>query len=453
MEVTAFCIPMLMNALMLLVAHIQHGYPQTPVSDAAFRIVPTRLQLFEYGSVHFTCEGFNVSAGCRVRTIKEFIPKCSNDTVTSTVTCTIDFAFPSDSGEYWCESGGGKRSNTVNITVTAGSVILESPALPVMEGEAVTLSCRTKLTSFSSLITNFYKDGRLIRSSPTGNLTIESVFKSHDGHYKCNIPGAGESPESQLAVKGANVIMESPALPVTEREAVTLQCQMKEAPSDLTADFYKDGLIIGSSSTGEMTIQSVSKSDEGLYKCRISGAGESAERRLTVREEKYDGSVTQSEDSQRADRTAMVSHHYYILLWTVVAVVLFLQLLVIGLLYWKKQLVLLEVKLSDPNKDLYAVVKKDKKKKKDAADNLSLHTNRSKEPQTEKDEDEPLPLSFHSTFTGDDTSPGLQNEPGVFSFTLTAASSAVTDPPFTDQESEYDFIQTTEEITEEETPC
>ncbi|XP_028420543.1 uncharacterized protein LOC114546079 isoform X1 [Perca flavescens] len=204
MEVTTFCVALLMNALMLLVAHIQHGYPQTPVSDSAFRIVPTRLQLFEYESVHFTCEGFNFSAGCRVRTIKEFIPKCSNDTVTSTVTCTIDFVFPSDSGEYWCEAGGGKRSNTVNVTVTAGSVILESPALPVMEGDNVTLSCRTKLTSFSSLITNFYKDGRLIGSSPTGNLTIESVFMSHDGRYKCNIPGAGESPESWLAVREEN---------------------------------------------------------------------------------------------------------------------------------------------------------------------------------------------------------------------------------------------------------
>ncbi|XP_039677818.1 uncharacterized protein LOC120572558 [Perca fluviatilis] len=446
MEVTAFCIPLLINALMLLVAHIQHGYPQTPVSDAAFRIVPTRLQLFEYESVHFTCEGFNVSAGCRVRTIKEFIPKCSNDTVTSTVTCTIDFVFQSDSGEYWCEAGGGKRSNTVNITVTAGSVILESPALPVMEGDAVTLSCRTKLTSFSSLSTNFYKDGRLIGSSPTGNLTIESVFKSHDGHYKCNIPGAGESPESRLAVIGADVIMESPALPVTEREAVTLPSNEGSSRSDLPADFYKDGLIIRSSSTGEMTIQK-------------SLALENQQRTLTVRKEKYDGAVTQSEDSntQRADRTAsdkeMVSHHIYILLWTVVAVVLFLQLLVIGLLYWKKQLVLLEVMLSDPNKDLYAVVKKDKKKKKDAADNLSLHTNRRKKPQTEKDKDEPLPLSFHSTFTSDDTLPGLQNEPGVFSFTLTAASSAVTDPTFTDQEPEYDFIQETEEITEEETPC
>ncbi|XP_028420545.1 low affinity immunoglobulin gamma Fc region receptor II-like isoform X1 [Perca flavescens] len=283
MEVTTFCIPLLMNVLVLLVAHIQHGYPQTTVSDAAFRIVPTRLQLFEYESVHFTCEGFNVSAGCRVRTIKEFIPKCSNDIITSTVTCTIDFAFQSDSGEYWCEAGGGKRSNTVNVTVTAGSVILESPALPVMEGDNVTLSCRTKLTSFSSLITNFYKDGRLIGSSPTGNLTIESVFKSHDGRYKCNIPGAGESPESRLAVRGADVIMESPALPVTEREAVTLRCRTKEAPSDLPAGFYKDGLIIRSSSTGEMTIQIVSKSDEGLYKCRISGAGESPESWLAVR--------------------------------------------------------------------------------------------------------------------------------------------------------------------------
>ncbi|XP_032381458.1 low affinity immunoglobulin gamma Fc region receptor II [Etheostoma spectabile] len=305
MEVPALCITLWMDVLMLLVAHIQHGYPQTPVSDAAFRIVPTRLQLFEYESVHFTCEGFNVSAGCRVRTIEESMSTRSNGSVTSTVTCTIDFAFPSDSGEYWCEAGGGQRSNTVNITVTAGSVVLESPALPVMEGDAVTLRCRTKMTPFSSRITNFYKDGRLVGSSPTGNLTIESVFKSHEGRYKCNIPGAGESPESRLAVI----------------------------------------------------------------------------------EEKYTGSVT-----HRADRTEMVSHQYYVLLWTAVSVVLFLQLLVIGLLSWKKHLVLLEVMLSDPNKDLYAVVQRDKKKKKDAADNLSLDTNRSTKPQTDKCKRAPQPL-------------------------------------------------------------
>ncbi|XP_037615079.1 low affinity immunoglobulin gamma Fc region receptor II-a-like isoform X2 [Sebastes umbrosus] len=324
MEVTALCFRLMMNVLMLLVAHVQQSYSKPP--DAAFCIVPNRLQLFEYGSVYFTCEGVNASAGWKVRNINRSFPKCSNSTVASTVICTIDFAFASDSGEYWCEGGRGERSNTVNITVTAGSVILESPVLPVMEGDDVTLSCRNKKTS-----------------------------------------------------------------------------------SDLTADFYKDGRLIRSSSTGNMTIHSVSKSDEGLYKCNISGAGGSPQSWLAIRE---------------SDKDINFSRHYYILLWTVVTVVLFLQLLVMGLLYWKKQLVLLEAKLNDPNKDLYTVIKKYKKKKK------------------KKDQDEPFPQSFNSTFAVNDTSAALQNEPGVSSFTVTA------DLP-TDEDAEYEFIQ---EIDEEETP-
>lgn len=87
-------------------------------SSSAFRIIPSRLQLFEYESVSFTCEGFNVSAGWKVRNIKEFISKCSNGEVTTKITCTIDYAFVPDSGGYWCEGGGGSRSNTVNIIVT-----------------------------------------------------------------------------------------------------------------------------------------------------------------------------------------------------------------------------------------------------------------------------------------------------------------------------------------------
>uniref|UniRef100_A0A8C4HFA4 Ig-like domain-containing protein n=1 Tax=Dicentrarchus labrax TaxID=13489 RepID=A0A8C4HFA4_DICLA len=164
-----------------------------------FRIVPTRLQLFEYESVQFTCEGFNVPAGWKVRNFKEFVPKCSNGTLTSTVKCTIDYAFTSDSGEYWCEGGGGERSNTVNITVTAGSVILESPVLPVMEGDAVSLSCRVKTSS--NLTAYFYKDGIHIKTSSTEHI-IHSVSKSDEGLYKCSMSGFGESPESWLAVRG-----------------------------------------------------------------------------------------------------------------------------------------------------------------------------------------------------------------------------------------------------------
>ncbi|XP_033465409.2 high affinity immunoglobulin gamma Fc receptor I-like isoform X2 [Epinephelus lanceolatus] len=373
MEVRALCIRLLMNVLMLLGAQVQQSYPQT--ADAAFRIVPTRLQFFEYESVHFTCEGFNVSAGYKVRNLKEFLPKCSNGTETSTVTCTIDFAFTSDSGEYWCEGGGG-RSNSVNITVTAGSVILQSPVHPVMEGESVTLRCRNKMSSTNLPTVFFYKNGSYIGHSSTGNMTIHSVYKSDEGLYKCYISGAGVSPESWMAIRAkcGDVILESPALPVTEGEAVTLRCRNKKTPSDLRAGFYKDGILIRNSSTGEMTISSVSKSDEGLYKCRISGAGESVASLLAVREINF-------------------SRLYYILLWVAVAVILFLQLLVLGLLYWKKQLVLLEAKMYDTGPaDCHQKRQEDKKENKDAADatdNVSL--NHGAKPETEKDEGEALP--------------------------------------------------------------
>ncbi|MEQ2197702.1 hypothetical protein XENOCAPTIV_002207, partial [Xenoophorus captivus] len=80
-----------------------------------------------------------------------------------------------------------------------GPVILESPALPVAEGEAVILRCiHNKASSFN--LTQFYKDGLLIGSSSAGTVTIRDVSRSDEGLYKCNITGAGESPESWLSV-------------------------------------------------------------------------------------------------------------------------------------------------------------------------------------------------------------------------------------------------------------
>ena len=54
---------------------------------------------------------------------------------------------------------------------------------------------------------------------------------------------------------------------------MTLHCRSKKTISDLRAAFYKDGVLMESSPTGKMTINTVSKSDEGLYKCSIPGLG------------------------------------------------------------------------------------------------------------------------------------------------------------------------------------
>ncbi|CAI5660746.1 unnamed protein product [Oreochromis niloticus] len=113
--------------------------------------------------------------------------------------CNISYIDPQESGVYWCESREGPISNMVNLTVTGGSVILQSPVLPVMEGDDVTLLCKTKTTP-SNLPAAFYKDGSLIRKQPTGHMTIQHVSRSDEGLYKCDISGHGESPSSWITV-------------------------------------------------------------------------------------------------------------------------------------------------------------------------------------------------------------------------------------------------------------
>ncbi|XP_039905792.1 protein turtle homolog A-like [Simochromis diagramma] len=67
-----------------------------------------------------------------------------------------------------------------------------------------------------------------------------------------------------------------------EGDDVTLLCKTKTTPSNITAIFFKDGVFTGKDSAGHMTIQHVSRSDEGLYKCDISGHGESPSSWITV---------------------------------------------------------------------------------------------------------------------------------------------------------------------------
>ncbi|XP_051251139.1 uncharacterized protein LOC127360703 isoform X2 [Dicentrarchus labrax] len=211
--------------LLLLAVHVQNCcYAQR--DDAAFpHINPNRLQFFEYDSIFVNCKKLDSSSEWRVmRKLKE---DSTNTTRwgKSTGAISINLAFTSDSGEYWCENEKGERSNSVNITVTAGDVILESPAVPVMEGDTVSLYCRNKRTA-SNLPADFYKDGLLSATGYKGNFTIDGVSESHEGLYRCSISGAGDSAESWLAVR-ANIL---PAL-----EDTTPQ-NGKETPLPLRPD-------------------------------------------------------------------------------------------------------------------------------------------------------------------------------------------------------------------------
>uniref|UniRef100_UPI003AADA563 Fc receptor-like protein 5 n=1 Tax=Centroberyx gerrardi TaxID=166262 RepID=UPI003AADA563 len=164
-------------------------------------VSPRRSQFFRGQSVSLSCEEDDSSAGWTVRrTTRGNMSECGVHWGKSAgSSCSLSYTVQIDSGVYWCESREGATSNTINITVTGGAVILQSPVLPVMEGAAVTLNCTTKTPS--DLPADFYKDGSLIRTESTGQMTIHHVSKSDEGLYKCHLSGPGESPLSWLAVR------------------------------------------------------------------------------------------------------------------------------------------------------------------------------------------------------------------------------------------------------------
>ncbi|KAE8279470.1 hypothetical protein D5F01_LYC23059 [Larimichthys crocea] len=186
-----------MDVLVLLVARVDHSC-FAHKADAAFpRISPDRLQFFEYESVTISCQEFSSLTEWRVMTKVNKIISANWDS--SPPSCTIEPTFERHSGEYWCEDAEGQTSGVLNISVTAGSVILDFPARPVIEGSDVILHCREE-ESQSKHIADFYKDDLHLVTSYENNMIIQNVSKSDEGFYKCRIPGAGESPESRLTV-------------------------------------------------------------------------------------------------------------------------------------------------------------------------------------------------------------------------------------------------------------
>ncbi|XP_047242838.1 Fc receptor-like protein 5 isoform X1 [Girardinichthys multiradiatus] len=166
-------------------------------------VSPSRSQFFEGKFVSLSCKEDNSSTVWTLKrnTTKETRTQCGTDWGEAAgSSCRVSHIITLDTGVYWCESREGAASSSINLTVSGGSVILQSPVLPVMEGDDVTLSCQTKTSS--NLPAAFIKDGSLIRTEPAGHMTLHHVTSSDEGLYKCNISGHGESPSSWISVSG-----------------------------------------------------------------------------------------------------------------------------------------------------------------------------------------------------------------------------------------------------------
>uniref|UniRef100_A0A8C1VRS6 Ig-like domain-containing protein n=1 Tax=Cyprinus carpio TaxID=7962 RepID=A0A8C1VRS6_CYPCA len=118
--------------------------------------------------------------------------------------------------------------------------------------------------------------------SQTGSTcTISSTIPDDTGVYWCESESGENSPPVNITVH-LGVILESPVHPVTEGENLTLRCLYPfPTPTNLRADFYKDGTLIQNQTT-EMIISTVSKSHEGFYSCKHRERGESPKSWISV---------------------------------------------------------------------------------------------------------------------------------------------------------------------------
>ncbi|XP_038132884.1 uncharacterized protein LOC119777946 isoform X2 [Cyprinodon tularosa] len=170
-----------------------------PHPAVSLTVSPDREQHFTSESVTVNCRENSAESRVRILTAHwSNVSYCTEWGEMNAPTCNISSDWPYKA-VYWCESESGEFSNTVNITVENGDVLLVSPVHPVTEGASVTLSCRLRGQNTLSNVF-FYHNDKLVQNDSRGELKISAVSQSDEGFYKCEHSGKA-SPQSWMAVK------------------------------------------------------------------------------------------------------------------------------------------------------------------------------------------------------------------------------------------------------------
>ncbi|KAF7706911.1 hypothetical protein HF521_020165, partial [Silurus meridionalis] len=160
--------------------------------------------------------------------------------------------------------------------------------------DSLSLSCEDQSDSIGWTVRRYTDSEGVLdcsrwRSVTGSTCNISFLSTSYTGVYWCESESGENSNPVNITVHDGGVILESSVHPVTEGHPLTLHCLYRNTnPSNLRADFYKDGSVVQNQTTGEMIIHKVSKSDEGYYYCKHPKRGVSPRSWISVR---HSGSI------------------------------------------------------------------------------------------------------------------------------------------------------------------
>ncbi|XP_053486037.1 carcinoembryonic antigen-related cell adhesion molecule 5-like [Ictalurus furcatus] len=202
----------------------------------------------------------------------------------------------SNAGEtvYQCKARRGnydsELSDPVTVTVRGESppvsLIINPSRTQHFTADSLSLSCEDQSDSTGWTVRGYTHSETVSDCSSVSGSTcnISSLSTSHTGVYWCQSESGGRSNPVNITVHHGHVILDSPVHPVTEGHPLTLHCLSRNSKTSASGvDFYKDGSVLQNKTTGEMTISTVSKSDEGFYHCKHPERGESPKSWVSVR--------------------------------------------------------------------------------------------------------------------------------------------------------------------------
>ncbi|XP_037399180.1 B-cell receptor CD22-like [Pygocentrus nattereri] len=186
-----------------------------------------------------------------------------------------------DAGRYRC-AVLSQNLHSPEVTLNVRYLQVEVPER-VIEGDKVTLTCKTSFSLSYRPKFTWYRNGRYL-SFRTDQLHLQPVSREDAGRYCCAVLDQNlYSPEVTLNVrygpKSISVSI-SPSGEIVEGSSVTLTCS-SDANPPVEYNWFKGTSSVGKGKT--YTVKKISSVDSGEYKCRSSNKhGEKLSEALTL---------------------------------------------------------------------------------------------------------------------------------------------------------------------------
>ncbi|XP_067056801.1 hemicentin-1-like isoform X2 [Acropora muricata] len=177
-------------------------------------------------------------------------------------------------GEYRCEAsnpcGNATESTTIDVQFKPEMVQLVASETTVCQGESITFNCSANGNPTVRMYHLYVNDAMVNETSSTGvwnrTMTAGGVFV-----YKCvasNKIGTAESMNVSVAVNVSSSIQSIPDKVVTERNNVTLVCNVSGIPQPVVSWI---NVRSGESIAGNvLEIENISRQKAGEYRCEAS---------------------------------------------------------------------------------------------------------------------------------------------------------------------------------------